>query len=171
LEKISELGHRCSLRQIILWTVSSPFIVLILGIVGCEARKAYYDEKVRELCSRDGGIIIHKQLLINRFLASKISSVNGFPGAPPESSASIHDPAISVFTRRTIREGNPRITRMEQLIQLRSNRELLAQLVIYARSGGDFPLPAEPSYYQCPSLRDMYAQIGSVFVIEGEGTK
>lgn len=56
-------------QKIINWIIAAPFLLLgaalvvaLLYLVYCEANKAYWDSKVRELCEKDGGVTVFEKV-------------------------------------------------------------------------------------------------------------
>lgn len=61
---------------------------------------------------------------------------------------------IPIFERseiKTISPHRPYVWRSVSKYVRRSDGKVLAQNVLYARRGGDFPSPAHESYFFCPS--------------------
>ncbi|MBK9667618.1 MAG: hypothetical protein IPO61_18090 [Gammaproteobacteria bacterium] len=48
------------------WILLLPLILAGLGIAYCEANKAYWDHRVRELCKKDGGVTVFERVLLMR---------------------------------------------------------------------------------------------------------
>ncbi|MBK8306680.1 MAG: hypothetical protein IPL00_06020 [Gammaproteobacteria bacterium] len=44
------------------WILLLPLILAGLGIAYCEANKAYWDHRVRELCKKDGGVTVFERI-------------------------------------------------------------------------------------------------------------
>lgn len=146
--------------------VLSPILVLIAATGGCEARKAYYDWRVRKLCAKDGGARISERMRISPDQAGHLPSVDGRLGIAPELLA---DPASPVFGRlrqQTIREGQPTLTRYEEEIVRRADGRTIAYVVSYTRAGGDFPTFAHPSLYSCPTPATLRAELEGIFEFE-----
>jgi hypothetical protein len=146
-----------------------PITVLVGGIGGCEARKAYYDWQVRQMCEKDGGVAIVERVPITQELANRLPRVGGYIGIAPEALAAPIEPAFSLPSTRTIREGNPTLLRTEEKILLRNGRRPVALVVTYSRAGGDFPFTGSaPSFFQCPDPLGLYKQISNIYqVTEG----
>jgi hypothetical protein len=167
VEKINEPSRSRSLRRFLLWTVASPFIVLILGIVGCEARKAYYDLQVENMCEKDGGVTTTQRIQITRELANRLPRSAGYLGTTTKALAGPDEPAVSAFRITEIREGQPRIVRTEETITRRSDGRLIAQVVRYARVGGDFPLTGSaPSHFECPDPLTIQMKVHKIFDVK-----
>jgi hypothetical protein len=62
----------------------TPVVVVVAGIGGCEARKAYYDWQVRKLCDQDGGVVVYERMEIGKadYLRFSREGLNNAPTAP-----------------------------------------------------------------------------------------
>jgi hypothetical protein len=148
--------------------VLAPIIVLIAGIGGCEATKAYYDWQVRKLCEKDGGVTIYEYIRISPQIAALMGRVDGHLSIGDEAVAPPDDAA---FLRRSkesvIRDGDPSVKRIEQIVIRRSDGKVIARVVRYWRTGGDFPFTAShPSHFSCPDSQRHYAEVAEIFVVE-----
>lgn len=154
------------LGKVVAGVVLGPIVVVVAGIGGCEATKAYYDWQVREMCAKDGGANVYERMAISPAMFKELKGDLGGGLAIPHES--MRRPEIPFYWRseqRTVREGNPRIARTEHLIIRRSDGKVLGKAVFYGRSGGDFPFTvSEASYFQCPQQTHLERQI---FFTEG----
>lgn len=147
--------------------VLSPIVVLVAGIGGCEATKAYYDWQVREMCKKDGGVAVYERIPVRAELFKARGGDRGVMSVPNESEGRRDVPVFQRMTSGVIEEGLIRVVRHEVQIVRWSDSKVIGRLVLYGRSGGDFPLTTSaPSYYQCPeSGGDVVRQ---VLVVQGE---
>jgi hypothetical protein len=149
--------------------VIGPIAILVLGIGGCEATKAYYDWQVRQMCMKDGGIAIYEYIEISPAIAASMGRVDGHLGISIESSASPSDVAFLRGERNSLKDGEPSIGRHEQSIVRRNDEKVVARIVRYWRTGGDFPFTvSHPSAFSCPGSPQYYAEIAKVFIVKGE---
>lgn len=145
----------------------APIAVVVIGIGGCEARKAYYDWRVRQMCERDGGIAIYEHIRISPQTAARMSRVAGHLSITYESSSPPSDVAFLRGEPQILRTGEPSIQRYEQSIVRRSDGKTVAKVVRYGRAGGDFPLTlSNPSTFSCPDWPQYYSEVAKVFVVE-----
>ena len=156
-----------TLGKVVTGLVLAPIAILVLGIGGCEAKKAYYDWQVQRMCEKDGGAIVYEQMSISPGMFKRMrGNLGGAPVVPPESA---RDTEVPVFLRaeaQRIREGHPSITRTEYAIIRRSDAKILGKVVYYGRGGGDFPFTvSEATYFQCPRNAELERKI---FSVEGE---
>lgn len=146
-----------------------PILVLVIGIGGCEVYKAYYDKKVREMCARDGGVIIYERLPVSTEVLAKLSGPDGHLRLPFESDKMSNAPAFIRSTTTPLLESHVTLVRYEFEIVRRSDSMVLARRISYGRSGGDFPFTGSAaSYFQCPTQA---AGIVRQVVVPEEGWK
>lgn len=142
-------------------------VLLLLLMVGFyEGRKAYWDYQVREMCAKDGGVVVLEHMKISREQDSFLPHSDGVTSISPESLADPRAPAFARASETVLRESQPGVFRYEYEVVRRIDGRLTAKGVIYLRSGGDIPLPTFPSRYYCPSLAKINADMSKVFVIE-----
>jgi hypothetical protein len=138
----------------------APLAVVVAGIGGCEATKAYYDWRVQTMCEADGGVRIKEKVVISRELLKAMGGeAGGVPVVPLEMLKKVSVPFYLQQEVRQIRDGTPRILRTEYRIVRRSDQQVTGIAVVYSRNGGDFPFTrSEPSYFQCPQSFDLERQ-------------
>lgn len=141
-------------------------VLLILTSTFYEARKAYWDYRVREMCEKDGGVRVFERISISREQSALMPRVEGFLGVAPEATARPADPAYIRATQTALRPANPTVIRHQQDVIRRLDGKLVAEAVTYVRSGGDFPSYGFPSSAYCPEQTRLYAQINEIFRIE-----
>jgi hypothetical protein len=147
--------------------------LLILSTVagfGCAGyvpgRQAYWDAKVKEMCAKDGGVHILKKLHISKAESEHLPKVDGMLTIPIKEHADPKSPAFAVNRMTYVHQGNPSVRRFEWKIIRRSDQALLAQWVVYTRSGGDLLVVDMPSSYTCPDLRNFTSELQPLFVVE-----
>ncbi len=156
------------LGKVIAGVALAPIVIVVVGIGGCEARKAYYDWQVRKLCEQDGGVRISERIRVTAREVDHLPRVDGWLSFGSESLASSEAPAFARLRQTIVRQGNPTIVRYEEEIIRRKDGRVVARAVSYGRSGGDFPFPAEPSRFSCPELSQLYAAKSQIFeIVEG----
>lgn len=158
-----------TLGKVIAGVALAPIAILVAGIGGCEARKAYYDRQVRKMCEKDGGIMVYEHINISPKIAASMGRVGGHLSIPTERVARADDVAVLRGEPSLIREGELSIQRLEQAIVRRVDGKVVAQIVSYGRAGGDFPFTASnPSVFSCPDWPQYYAEISRVFLVKAE---
>jgi hypothetical protein len=121
-------------------------------------RQTYWDHQVRELCEKDGGIVVLEQVRIAKGESTAVEI------------KARADPASAVYaqtgTATTLREGNPSVWRSEWHVVRRSDQAIVARAIQYSRAGGDFPTASEPSWFGCPDSSKMSADMQRLFVVQ-----
>jgi hypothetical protein len=144
---------------------------LALGLSGCAGyvpgRQSYWDEKIREMCEKDGGVRIFEQIVVAPSHTKFLPRVGEFFGVASEALAKPEEPAFTRIHRTRLREGNPSVVRYEQEIVRRGDQRVVGVAVSYARGGGDFPGVDHPSTFWCPEPKQIYQGISRVYRIEG----
>jgi hypothetical protein len=145
---------------------------LALGLSGCFGwvpfRQAYWDAKVKEMCEKDGGVTISEKLHISKSDIDLLGRVDGKIGVPMKDLAHPNAPAFAVNQITILRDGNPGVWRSEWAVTRRVDQVIIARVVIYNRSGGDFPSPAHESRFTCPDLKVITSDLQQLFVVEGD---
>jgi hypothetical protein len=153
------------------WLLMIPValvVLLILAVAFYEGRKAYWDYRVREMCEKDGGVKILEKLRISRLDIEHLGRVGGKIGVPVKELAHPNSPAYSILTITELRDSNPRVSRGESVIVRRTDQRVVALLVVYTRSGGDFPTGfSEGTSLACPNLKNITSDLQQLFVVEG----
>lgn len=148
-------------------------ITLTLTIVllaGCE--KYELDRRMEELCKKDGGIRVYETVK----LPASMFDATGSP-VPGTKSREIEDrlgPSYELVRGTTyLKQGNPvkgegQLWRTHWKIIRKSDEKLLAEAVLYSRSGGDFIALGHFSSNSCPlHLGGDETVIRDVFIKEG----
>lgn len=142
-------------------TIVVVFFRIILGLIGlialfffyCEINKRYWDYRVTQMCKKDGGLHLFESIAISHeeFLAwGGVDGVRGVP-IPSEENMRFDIPIFERGEIKTISPHRPYVWRSISKYVRRSDGKVLAQHVLYARRGGDFPSPAHESYFFCPN--------------------
>ncbi|MEH6544571.1 MAG: hypothetical protein V7721_11595 [Porticoccaceae bacterium] len=156
-------------RSFLGWIVVSPFILvalaivlIIIGVIFCEANKAYWDYRVSEICKSDGGMEIFEHILVSREGFLQMSKGNFKP-------KKYSRPNEILYTQRnnTAKRHNLiRITRTEVRFLRISDDKLIARYFHNARMGGDFPTGiAHGSSFSCPEPNAVLQGRKNIFVI------
>lgn len=153
--------------KVVAGLVVSPLLLLVGGVAGCEARKAYYDSYIRRLCLKDGGAEMYERIKVSPAVAASMGRVGGHLSITTESASSLNDVAFLRGEPSPLRTGQLTVWRHEQAIIRRSDLKVIGRVVRYSRSGGDFPFTgSSPSAFSCPDWQQYYADIATAFVIE-----
>jgi len=138
---------------------TSPIKILAMAMVitafaGCAGyapgRQSYWDEKVKEMCEKDGGTRIFEVVDLPKqqydVLRDKFGELNIPPDGPNTREAPYYRKDEFIY----FRDGNPSVWRYELVVIRRSDQKILGRRVVYSRVGGDFPGPAHTSSFSCP---------------------
>lgn len=118
----------------------------------CEARKAYWDKQVTQMCEKDGGATVFEAIALT---ADQRNGMLDSFGALVIPTANQIKPGSVVFSEKEevyLNEAFPQVRRSEFRIKRLSDKKLLAKQIIYSRVGGDFPSPAHDSSFSCLDL-------------------
>lgn len=161
------------------------FVVLLLpAFTGClgyvPGRQSYWDEQVKEMCGKDGGMTIYEHVPITKVQVEsgvQPSTWTGMGigrgdrkiGAPPKALARPWTLVYSEYKSNVIRDWNPSVSRTEITFIRSDDQSIVARYVLYGRGGGDFPSIAHPSSFSCPDLQTMASEINKLFTVVDEG--
>lgn len=133
-----------------------PFVLLAAAFAAIEFRKDYWDRRIDALCGIDGGAHVIEKIGITSVQANRLATVGGhiamtenglWPGAP----------AYKEPVREVLRESNPRVLRIEELVFRQAGGEQTGSLVSYTRIGGDIPTGImHESSHRCPPYPEYY---------------
>ena len=144
----------------------APVVIVVAGIGGCEARKAYYDWQVRKMCDKDGGVVIHDRIKLSRAEFARLGGYMGEIPMPEERSALPNEPYVSSTEWTTLRVSNPTVWRIASDYKRRADGKVFARSISYLRVGGDFPSLSNSTSFTCPDRKALDAAIRGLFVIE-----
>jgi hypothetical protein len=133
-------------------------VVFVVALAGCAGyvpgRQAYWDEKVKEMCEKDGGTKIFEVVELPKLQYDLLRDKFGELNIPPDGSSTQGTPFYRKDEFTYFRDGNPSVWRYELTIIRRSDRKVLGRQVVYSRVGGDFPSPAHASSFSCPEKQE-----------------
>jgi hypothetical protein len=155
------------------WLLIIPIaivVVLILAFAFFEGRKAYWDNVIRAMCEKEGGIKVYERVLISSRYLDKDRNIK-IPSAYAESSrkpfeweAKPGDLYYYVSERQPIIDGYLAVGRTNLKIIRALDKKVLGETVVFRRSGGDFPTFAHPSSFVCPKDQSLPQLQEAVFV-------
>lgn len=155
------------------WLLGIPAVIVtvLLAAIGFyEGRKAYWDNEVRTMCAKDGGVQIIEKVTISKAEASLLPRNDGKLSVAIKELAAANAPVYSESRTVRLRDSGPVVTRTEHTVVRRSDKKVVARWIYYARGGGDFPTYAHPSSFECPDLRRITSDQEQLFVL-AEGSK
>lgn len=110
--------------------------------------KAHYDQQVREMCAKDGGVRVYETVRLPAERFNQLKRMNFV--LPDKSQAKLTDEYYYETDRRYYRQRNPEVSRSQHRIVRRSDGKVLGELIRYGRGGGDLPGPWHESSFMCP---------------------
>lgn len=167
-------GH---IRFSLLASIGYLFAGLILLAIGyfifCEARKAYWDRQVKEMCEKDGGIKIYEHVSLSQF--SRYVDRDGNVRIPLKTTERLSGAFLweakpdDIFYREShlelIRSKDPTVGKSHIKVIRKVDKKLLGEGLFYGRSGGDFPSFAFPSSFTCPPDKGDATLIKAIFTV------
>lgn len=155
-------GRRCKGLGLVGWIVSIPLVlivILILAVGFFEARKAYWDYKVKQMCEKDGGVTVFEKVILSKEDYQRLAGTVGDILLPDSSRSDKNYPYVSKFTVTTIREGYPKVNRYETEVMRSRDQKILARKISYSRIAGDFPTGIfHHSTFSCPQSNQTLAK-------------
>ena len=150
---VSNLGMLLAIPVLLL-------IVLLLALGFYEARKAYWDYQIREMCAKDGGVKINEIIEMDRrsyeYFINKFGQIDIPRVGDPRSIGAI---AVHSYKDEHIRRSDPEVRRSELAVVRTSDGAVVATSTTYSRIGGDL-FAFHPSYFSCPSVpTDFFASV------------
>jgi hypothetical protein len=121
----------------------------------------YYDMEVNRLCKQDGGVKVYEQVKLPPNEYEQYAKTNWI--LPGEARVTAEHEYHVESDIQYLKRGNPSIWRSHHRLIRRSDRKLLGESIMYARSGGDLPGPWHPSSFKCPEPTERPSLAISVF--------
>ncbi len=148
--------------------ITGGIALLIAPWIISSTVKWFYDQKVLELCAKDGGIKVYETVIL-----------------PPEKFNQWGQPVFHIPTRpyqklqdsdqyyiewkiSYLKQGNPNLVRNHFALFRLVDRKMLGESVSYTRSGGELPGPWHGSSFHCPEISKVSPTLRtSVFITKG----
>lgn len=160
------------LRRVFRTALKYIFILLVIGILICEANKAYWDHKVDQLCRKNAGVTIYEKVVISKSDYPNMRfAFNGDPIIPFEKNAKPEDPFFYTANTKYLYVKFPdiNIVEYERLIIRSLDKKVMAKILSYGRGGGDFPTGLMfPSSFSCEDMTDLHSFDTTIFLMKGE---
>ena len=135
-------------------------------------RRNYWDDRVREMCAKDGGIKVFERVALSdkRYLGadgsiripSKLDRMPGYGPLPLEPKSD--DLFYKQIETTIIRRDNPNVVRDDVRVFRSSDGKLLGQATYFGRHGGDLISLEVGSRFRCP-LGGESKLVNEVFII------
>jgi hypothetical protein len=141
------------------------FAILSAPTLVSNGVKAHYDQQVRGMCAKDGGVRVYETVKLPTERFDKWGNV----GIHEKGYAKPTDEYYYESEVQYYREGNPTLLRSRSWVVRRSDGKVLGEAISYGRSGGDLPGPWHGSSFHCPPIADAEGKIeSSIFLKENE---
>lgn len=153
-------------RSLISWIALTPFMLaglIIIGVLLCEANKAYWDHKVKGMCEEDGEFEIFEQIEVTTQELSKLQKLGKGIGFRDKKFAIPSDIIFSETKDTVIQSVFLRVEYSEVTIKRLTDEKIIARYITAVRIGGDFPSPAHSSSYRCPSSEALGIEVKKIF--------
>ncbi len=150
--------------------IPAAFVVLLLLAIGFfEGRKAYWDYQVRGMCDKDGGTKVFERVPIPPAYLDKdgiirIPAKPSIPDRPLHFEAKPTDLLYYEIIDEPIVFGYLAVGKHTFNVVRTSDRKILATMIVYSRSGGDFPTFAHPSSFSCPDPKNRSELLNATFI-------
>ena len=140
--------------------LASPIVIFALTVGFYEARKAYWDQKVKEMCARDGGVTVYETVQLTKKDYETLGGTQGGLSLPDERRANKDYPYFRRVVDTVIWRGHLEVVRGETVVIRNSDGKALGRAVQYWRRGGDFPTGLfHDSSFVCPEQIRLSAMI------------
>jgi hypothetical protein len=153
-----------------LFTRALPLLIAGALVTACAGyvpgRQSYWDEKIREMCANDGGVLIYRKMPISKADFDRLGRVGAHVAIPPRPLSRTTDLVVADESTTVLRDANPRVWRSEQLVKRTSDGAVLAKVVRYSRVGGDIPSPSHSSHFGCPDEKAVLAAQQAIFLVK-----
>lgn len=160
MKRVRFLQCGSSVLRVIVIIPAAMFVAGIGWYSYAEHRRHYWDDKVRELCAKDGGLHIFEQVSLPLSAYQTLLNVFG-ELSPPELGGGRNEAPVGRVSLNThLHIGVPEVVRYEQRLVRRIDAKVLGSYITYARIGGDSGFVDNPSTFACPqSAQNWFARI------------
>lgn len=165
-----EQKQRSSATSLIKWVLLIVVGFPVAWFAFCEARKAYWDMRVKQMCKEDGGAVVHESLSMSIEEFSALRPIQGTVRIPSIESGGLLDPYVSQRKTTVLREWNPRVVRHHSVFIRQEDKKILGEQVSYSRIGGDFPIGiSHHSAFGCADVGIRLDIEKQIFVLKERG--
>ena len=145
------------LRWVVVVSAAIVVLVAVIAFGVTEARKAYWDKKVVEMCEQQGGIKVFQKLQLAPGTYDKLLDERKRIRLPAETVAKSGDMYQFTLASEFVVTGDLQIRKVTQRVIQRPELKVLAEQTSFARVGGDLLMP-HPTSFACPQPDDMFEQ-------------
>lgn len=118
------------------------------------------DNKVLELCKKDGGVKVYEKVELDRDLLDKKGRIS----IPHKKNGPLGSKYYYEYSQSYVKQDNPKITRFNYRVIRSSDKKILGESISYTRSGGGLPGPWHGSKFTCPDPMEMPGVEDMVFM-------
>lgn len=145
--------------------VASVIVAVLAGFLWLAVGEKWMgDQRVRELCAKDGGVRVFETVPLTPELLDKVGRIS----IPDKQRARPSDEYFYVADRVRLSEGRVKISRRQVQVVRRGDGKILGEKVSYSRTGGELPGPWHSSGYTCPKPTASEKFESAIFVAGAE---
>jgi|SRR5687768_1764201 len=145
---------------------AAPQVLLLSGCLGyVPGRQSYWDQRVKELCEKDGGVFVYERVKLSESEYRLLRGSGGAVIVPTKNQAGPDTPYFAETQTTKIRDGNPEVYRRETLIVRARDGKVLSRQITFGRIGGDIPSPAHSSSFGCRDVGLRFDVVRDTFEI------
>ena len=146
--------------------IAASIGVLIAPWLVSSGVKWYYDQQVRELCAKDGGVKVYETVKLSPEKYDDLKRVNFI--LPDKSRLKPADEYYLESEDQFLKEGNPNLLRNHAWVIRRSDGKILGESIQYGRGGGELPGPWHGSSFFCPEISKENPSLEPSVFIKGD---
>jgi hypothetical protein len=151
--------------------VGSALLIVLAGCGYVPREREFWDGWVQDMCNKDGGVRVFKQVYISKAEIDLLGLVDGKIAVPAKRLAHPKSPVFAENKITHIRASNPVVWRSEWTVVRREDEAVVAQWISYVRVGGDPPTYAHPSTFTCPNPGKITSDLQKLFLVEEVGNE
>jgi hypothetical protein len=138
-------------------------IILLFGSLASSwGYQEYWDQEVKALCLKDGGVHIYEKVTLSKEDYEKNNGNNGYISIPDYRHAKEHHDYYNKSEQTFIYELNNELSyldvyRLEFKTYRKSDKKLMSAFISYSRRGGEFlrGLGFHPGSYSCSDIQSL----------------
>jgi len=150
-----------------IYLILKIFLLLAIASIGsCWGYQEYWDQQVRALCEKDGGIVIFEEINLTKEMYIRNEGHKGNIRIPSKRHAKANHDFYSVTNTTNIKyfnnsKGKLYVQRVENMIYRQADERLIEKKVYYFRRNGDIlhnlgMHQGSFSCYSIPSIKNRY---------------
>jgi hypothetical protein len=143
--------------------ITGGIALLIAPWIISSTVKWFYDQKVLELCAKDGGIKVYETVKLPSDQLSFSNEIR-IPARKIYEPADITHEFYYSPSMLRLRSGNPDLLKLQFKVFRNKDSRLLGEAITYIRIGGDLPGPWMESSFSCPKNSDITDLNKKIFI-------